>query len=101
MKRKPENLGLSDKNGEKAMGKINPGKLLQKQMREKGIEAALILRSRETGSIWFIQIFGRQYADTQEEAVLLVRFRYYRDGVIYRSGGLRGTLCGRISEGLL
>ena len=57
----PEN-GLSDKNGEKAMGKINRIEVLQKQMREKGIEAALI-ENRRPGVSGLCRYLGRQYAD--------------------------------------
>ena len=59
------------------MGKINRIEVLQKQMREKGIEAALIENRRNREYLVYADIWEGSMLITQEEAVLLVDFRYY------------------------
>lgn len=59
------------------MGKINRIEVLQKQMREKGIEAALIESRRNREYLVYADIWEGSMLITQEEAVLLVDFRYY------------------------
>ena len=59
------------------MGKINRIDVPQKQMREKGIEAALIENRRNREYLVYSDIWEGSMLITQEEAVLLVDFRYY------------------------
>lgn len=59
------------------MEKINRIKVLQKQMREQGIEAALIENRRNREYLVYADVWEGSMLITQEDAVLLVDFRYY------------------------